>query len=155
MTSWREKQLGWFASDVQIQQDCDLIEFIGANQFTSIMGIGDVDFLAMYNLQCQGQVDFCIYIANSPYTFDGLVSELNELLASRIKDGGVLYLAVNDFLGTPGNYISESSGSYKVDLVNYFKLHINARLTKSFIDENDDGTKFNWTHPLTRLYFKK
>lgn len=152
--SWRERQLSWFAEPVVIKQDQQLIEYMHQTKVQQAMIYGDNFFSQFVDTVEHGPVDFIIWIQNTPYEFDKLVDELNKNIASNLCKNGILYLALNKFLGS-GPQHRHLPDNYNSAIRQYLTDSVDAVIEKSFFDCNSVGSMFNWVHPLTRFYFKK
>jgi len=153
--SWREQQLNWFAEPMIIKQDQQLIDYIKHNHIQHAMIYGD-DFFSQYvdRVDC-GPVEFIICIKNKPFTFDQLVTDINNNIANNLSADGTLYLAVNKFLCTAPEHGIEFPDDYDDAILKYLTDNVDAVVEKYFLDHNSIGSMFNWVHPLTRFYFKK
>lgn len=153
--SWREYQLGWYSEPVIIKQDHELLEYIKRNQIQHAIIHGDDFFSQHINKVDHGSVDFIIWIENQSFSFDQLISNINNKIANNLAPGGVLYLAVNKFLCSDPQYTTDLPDDYDHAILKYVADNVNAELEQYFPDLDSEGTMFNWVHPLTRFYFRK
>ena len=153
--TWREQQLSWFSEPVTIKQDQQLIDYIKHNHIQHAMIYGD-DFFSQYvDKVDSGPVEFIICIKNKSFTFDQLVTDINNNIANNLSADGTLYLAVNKFLCTAPEHGIEFPDDYDDAILKYMQQHVNAVVEQHFPDSSSVGSMFNWVHPLTRFYFKK
>jgi hypothetical protein len=155
MLTWREQQLSWFADPVAIQQDQDLIDYIKNNQIQRAMIHGDNFFSQYVTTVDTGMVDFVIWIENQSFDFDQLILNLNQTIAHNLRNNGVIYIALNKFLCQGKNYATELPDNYNEAILTYLKTNVNDTLEKHLFDCSNNGSCFNWVHPLTQFYFRK
>ena len=152
---WRKQQLSWFAEPVAIKQDQELIDYIKHHNIQHAIMHGDTFFSRHVKKVDCGPVDFIIWIQNKPFKFDQLVAEINNEIAVNLSTNGILYLAVNKFLCSAPQYSMDLPDNYDHAILEYMKTNVDAGIAQYSLDYNSVGTMFNWTHPLTRFYFKK
>lgn len=157
--TWREQQLATFqkncSAPLVIQQDQDLIDFIHNNKYTTALAYGDTEYFNQYiNLVKDGTVSFCIFIINSTFEFSDIVKRINDVIQHNVSKEGIIYLAINKFLALPVEYSKDPTGDYDQLIYQYIKDNVNAEILSYSFVENDQGTMFNFAHPLTRFYIK-
>jgi hypothetical protein len=157
--TWREQQLAAFqkncSAPLVIQQDQDLIDFIHNNKYTTALAYGDTEYFNQYiNLVEDGTVNFCIFIINSPFEFSDVVKKINNIIQYNVNKEGIIYLAINKFLALPCKYSKDTTSNYNQLIYQYVKDYVNAEILSYSFVENDQGTMFNFVHPLTRFYIK-
>lgn len=138
-----------------IKQDNELLEFIGSEGIKSARLVGNTDHIVGLNLPAHDQSDIVVYLVNESFRFDQVVDTANNLLKNHLTSQGWLYLAVNKFLAEPDCYDQTLPVDYELAILKYLEKNINATLQHYITNHPDNGTYFNWVHPLTRFYFQK
>jgi hypothetical protein len=156
--NWRKEQLSWFSEPTVIQQDHDLIQYIKNNKLTCAIGRGPVDYFSnVINLQLTGSCNFCIYLVNDhnvSIDLNLLIEDVNHIIQHELDADGILYLAINKFLIFPKVYDLELPIDHDDAIKVFLTKKIKGHLVNYYSGANDNGTNFNWVHPLTRFYFK-
>jgi hypothetical protein len=152
---WREQQKIAFLEPVEIQQDHDLLTFINKSAYTRAIGRGDVDYFNQaIEIVEHGPVDFCIYIQNSPFDFYQLADDVNHVIANELTPGAMIYLAINKFYAEPVSYNHPVSDDYHQAIQEFVSREINADIIDYQFQPEDDGSYFNFAHPLVRFYLE-
>jgi hypothetical protein len=152
--SWRKEQVDAFGEKVIFKQDAELIDYIQKNQITQAFGVGaDVKYFSSHlTFVKSGPVNFCIYIVNEPFNFLELAKTLNYTLDKHVAPGGILYLAINKFLAEPVGVMLKLNDVYEVAIKEFIEQTVNAKIINFIYQPNDNGSYFNFAHPLTRFY---
>jgi hypothetical protein len=151
----RELQLSLFAGNCRIQQDQDLIDVIVANQYTTALGIGDVDYFNNFIKFIDSDlVDFCIYIQRKEFDFEDLVDRINSVIKNNMAPGSLMYLSLNKYVAIPNKHNDNLSADYDTAIEQFIGARVNAKIESYQPCGFDFGNKFNWVHPLTRFYLR-
>ena len=151
---WRSQQLSSFIEPVVFKQDHDLIEYIKQNSVTQAVAHGDVDYFKPYVEFVEGPADFGIYICNEEFEFNILARQVNDFLNQSINPKGILYLAINKFLARPVNILPDSQ-QYDSAILDFFALRLMHTIEQYNYCAEDNGSYFNFAHPLTRFYIRR
>jgi len=150
----RKYQLGWFEDGSVIRQDQDLLDYIQTNGFKSVKIKGDI-FLKEQIGDGQLPFDLCVYMVTQPFRFDELINDINQIMRDEMDQRGIMYLAINKYLATADNYDNDLSDDYTDAILEYVSENVNAEIIEYHRHLKDDGTGFNWVHPLTIFYLRK
>jgi len=150
---WREVQLKWYKGTT-IEQDHQLESFVKEHNIVRIGYQGSGNYLEQLlgNKQTT-DLDLCVYYVNQPFEFGKVVQDCNKIINESLSPNGFLYLTMNKFLAVP-EYFENSTEDYDESIFVFLKEKINASVVKYHSGKLDGGIRFNWVHPLTRIYFK-
>lgn len=151
----RQVQLKLFEPGCCIQQDQELIDLIVSNNYKQAVGVGAVNYFSKFiEFVDSGKVNFCIYIQLKPFDFDGLASDINHVIATRMLPGSLIYLSLNKYNAQPKRYNTNLSSDYDVAIEQFINDRVGATVKKYQPCGFDSGNKFNWVHPLTRFHLR-
>jgi len=153
--SWRNQQMLSFIEPVVFKQDQELIDYIVHNSIIEATGVGDIEYFSSHVNFVSGPSLFGIYICNEVFYFEDLVTKVNIFLRESITPNGVLYLAINKFLAIPEKLL-DSKKSYDESILTYFTNALLQCDIESYqCTPQDNGSYFNFAHPLTRFYLRR
>jgi hypothetical protein len=147
-----DNQLLWYHADL-FEQDYLLKQFVENNKISRIYYLGDCNHVkSIVGKECNQQPQMCIYIVNHIFKFSTIVNICNETL-DNFGLGTWLYLSINKFNAIPEPQTSVPD-SYDDAIFSYISSQVRHKLYNYISGKNDNGTQFNWVHPLTRFYFR-
>jgi len=153
INNWREVQLKWY-NGTTIEQDYELELFVKENNISRIGYHGPNNYLEeLLGSKQTDNLDLCVYYVNQLFKFSEIVYDCNKIINEKLLPNGFLYLTVNKFLAEP-EYFENSTQDYDESIFIFLKEKINAPVIKYHSGKTDGGIRFNWVHPLTRVYFK-
>lgn len=150
--NWRQQQLEKLGKDFVIKQDQDLIDYITINKIKTAVGIGPVGYFSDHVQFVRPPAKFLIYIVNERFDFLNLLDHVNHHLTHSLIKDGVMYLALNKFYAWPIEYFKHGQADYDQSIYDFFADNIKGKILSYKFNANDDGTFFNFVHPLTQLY---
>ena len=153
--NWRQQQLSRFDDNVIIRQDQDLVDYIKNNNIQQASGSGAVGYFSNFVQFVKGPSDFYMCIINEPFDFLEMIDDINMIIKNHINVNGMLYLALNKFYANPICYSSDLSSNYDIAIYQFVKEKVHGSIKLFLHNENDDGTYFNFAHPITRFYIQK
>lgn len=150
--TWRDLLSSAFTDQIVICQDHELQSYINENNLLLAYGY-NADYFKKYIQIVDYKSTFGICIINERFTFHDLVNKINNILKNYIQNKGILYLSINKFLAQPES-IFPYTDDYDLALRDFVKDNINGTVLSYNYKADDDGSYFNFVHPLNRFYIQ-